>query len=89
MYSGKSTEQNTFSKLEKVNHYRWVGGIRQKRKDTYSKLRNHGVVSYEAREVSRDLVFYAENLKKSLWKDFKIIMMIIPVGIDKAPRWGQ
>lgn len=46
--------------------------IRQKRrKDTYSRLRNHGSVGYEAREISIDLVCCAEDLKKSLLKDFK------------------
>lgn len=40
--------------------------IWQRRKDTYSKLRNHGGVGSEAREVvSRDLVCYAEDLKKT------------------------
>jgi len=56
------------------------------------------MVIYEARQVSRDLVSCAEDLKKkkSLLKDFKRrrivtmnIMMIIPVGIARTPGWGQ
>ena len=65
----------------------------RKRKDTYCRLRNHGSVGYEAREISIDLVCCAEDFKKSLLKDFKrrvvtISIVIIPVGIDKVPRWG-
>lgn len=40
----------------------WVGVIRQKRKDTYSELRSVGGVGYEAREVSRGLLCYAEDV---------------------------
>lgn len=56
-------------------------------------LRNHDGIDYEAKQVSRDLVYYAEDLKQSLLKDFKrrgvtMSIVIISVGIDRAPRWG-
>lgn len=54
-----------------MNLQRWVRMIRQKkRKDTYSRLRNHGSVGYEAREISIDLVCCAEDLKKIFIEGF-------------------
>lgn len=56
-------------------------------------MRNHRGIDYEAQQVSRDLVYYAEDLKQSLLKDFKrrgvtMSILIISVGIDIAPRWS-